>query len=1475
MIKLTAENKMGSNNKVEGGNTMTNLTNDNKNELVEGGVNMRNTIATAAEVMNKYTMNKNKSKAIKLAFKSMPVVLQQGLEFKLEDFTKQVHNFKAMASQESNLFRAVDKEIIIIADEAMALKGIGTRHLLSVKIDKTILSNSQKVYIKAVFAKLRKGMYVVYNTKTGATKLMEEKKIKAMNLGANEVCYKYMFLGVTPSGLGTGTIMTSAVNIFTPDGTVIECDNRQEILDKSLDGAFIIEDENGNKIDLKGNKETMFKFMTRLLQGSPSSMPLFTAKNYIIVDNLAGHAMYNAEDTNTPCTDKNIGIDCSDTTDGTQDIVNTNIQKALASKGIELSLQEVTGLIMQTRGASSKSSSVVRSKETVISRIMSILSARGKQAQSAGLYLFASENEAGLLSLVNTRNKAKSIIVVCDGIRYEGKEVTMGLINKTLKNIEMLADWNAFKIRNFNPEFDVVSLKQGYLSDTKLTMVVNLMMQSVDPIKTKEIISKLVKKEIASKFEELGLKVETDDNGNVIALSFNDKNSTVNNDAQIANFLKKNNPEMLSMLMPQVDKSLIRSTLESIKNLISELNPKIESYYTVVHADPSVLYGVRILEKGEMHCNDFDATELCGVRHPISSLKAVTTFNKVTTVEIIERIAKLNASEEVKAALTEHYVFAKGFATVYASHDLMQKHDGMDWDIDAMQFIIQEEVVSILKQIKDVTTIIDRDKDIEAGISTSKSKDEVNIDAFRVKGYELDRRKKEEVFEDNTNYMIHMNQVKVTNSYSVEKTFTSSFEDMLDIVEEFFICPVAGIGLISTGFYNNQSLEHTMKNKNTSDEFKENVAFAFFVEFGCSCNQNIADQRNEYVSPKSLVEFITREGNVARSIHKQVCTDIVMNFANSDSSVEDVIAFLHDCNETNRYAGETSIDAAKNDFKISDIYNNSYFVKSLGASNNTKIELDDNDNLFTKIVESYNKMNNQNDSTSNAFGVKLLDVSYSNKIHHIEKMSQEEIAEVLVENKNARNANKSPKHILGCQDDFSELKISLASFTNTLIVLAIKLIEGKANSIEAKEMRKKVIGESSALILDKKIENPELILNTLLGISIAVNNSIGSASDFSEQNSIIYKKETAIKILKNTAALMLKGLNQKEIGLVAIAWIASKYETTVENNETVANINRTILTVFEEEIYLYLNSIGFNTVAGEKVVCVQQGVKVINETILNNATITFENGIARYKDMVITSENKKSNNTGVVSIMNGRAVVLFNKTFTEKDSSLGIYLGVNMNSNTLFLRKHGSMTAFEKVEFCKSNVDLETGKVSYSNLIGHYKGKEFELLSLVTSKLVKEMLSVAEANYEIFYEVGYRKVAKTKEALQAKFVHANSEMLEAIIEDSFAYNEISTAETLATDNEDLLSALMNDISTEVVNTSISEVNMSFNPFDIANNKSQSAVVYVVSSIPEIGISSNPFDIANAKLEAAITVEDCICDIEMSSNPFDAANNKTI
>ena len=241
-----------------------------------------------------------------------------------------------------------------------------------------------------------------------------------------------------------------------------------------------------------------------------------------------------------------------------------------------------------------------------------------------------------------------------------------------------------------------------------LSMVTAMAMLVANEAKASKLLLNKSIAGISKKFKQLGIKFEYAD-GNVNGVELDTEGlKALNNEGQFMSYLLKCDPAKTIAMFPGVVRSEFANIIKGIAKTISKAEIELEeSTYTVVQADKGVIFGTQILAEDEMFCATLEAgKEVAITRHPISALTAVTILKTVGLEEIIERILATNLSIDKKMFLINYYGRANQWCIIPASHRLMEKHDGMDFDIDAVQIIADQDVVEILKEIEDRGSVI-------------------------------------------------------------------------------------------------------------------------------------------------------------------------------------------------------------------------------------------------------------------------------------------------------------------------------------------------------------------------------------------------------------------------------------------------------------------------------------------------------------------------------------------------------------------------------------------------------------------------------------------------------------------------------------------------------------------------------------------------------------------------------------------------
>lgn len=1162
-------------------------------------------------------------KILKRDSKNIDTVYSLRIEFGVSDEAR-TSNVFVQAGQESSIFRAVGRKNGIIGDNTMIRKGDFVNEVVSIKFDKSLFKNKHNKDIfsktidsllsdtKKAVAKVTTSINLVFS-KNGLVKFTDNKNVK---LNKDEYVMTYEFLGITPSGLRTKSILAAAVLYRDFEGNVKSIDRRKEVIDKSMDGAFAYHflDEKGNFKEAKSTLE-LFKGATRITQGAPGSKVIFKLRNYVIVPNIAEYAKFEGEDAKD-ITDGNVRLSAE-----------AYMDKYVHPNNLPLRYEDVLGTCGQFRGASLKCSATLTSQRAVKNLVLETMK----------------------------DTKKKKCLFVVDGKKYTreeflalDREVRIDFLNK----VEMLGDLNAFKLENFNPEFELVELKAAYASDSKLNTVVNMALMFADQDKALKLILRKGKEKITSHFASLGLDFEVNENGEMIPNPLNfDVIKGKNADSQLVEYLYKCDPQYMLHAAPGAVRSMMSNRIQGLANSINELKIDLASKYLVVQSDMGCLYNCQLLRENEVFCPEFEGlTKVSAVRHPISSFLAVSTFNVVTLEEILNRIAKLNADDDIKEDLAEFYSYAKGYAILPGSAFLMEKHDGMDWDIDAMQFILEEEAVEILAKLPNIGSKIDSKDDWQRRISLN-AESNIEKQVFIRPDKELTNQE-----DKNNNIKKTATGTAAANAIKTAK-LTYSFDDVCRYAaKEYFLSNMASVGEIATAFYNNADILFALKAGTLTKAEEEKVLDKFRKYYGCT-------RKVKYVSNVDLTQK-------QYTINKIEACDILFRFAESYGTKEELEAFLFDCCLYNRYIAETSIDSAKNKFLILNMYNHAHLVKGLGSDKNMKIvktnlsafgperSMDDyTKEAYDNINDKINKMFtntitkhglNGTLSVDNYFNLDLMDYDKKNCFDINEIETAEYQAKIAAEI-NGRRPKPTP---LGIESPLSKIKRELVEFANEMIILSSKLLEAEVTSEEAKAVRANILADFSELCKEERADIERAVYGAL-NVYRSISSTVSQNLTFEEKLSKHYLNDIAVKATRNGALLSMFDIEGYKIGMKCLIELGK--------NEGRTTLNPALTKVFVKEVIEYLSTKMDNVgVIAEKISIINETDEV-KKTDLVGCEVEFVSGEASINGVDLYAKDKKANIEGTIVEEDGAFYVENILTFPEEDFSVGAYIS-NWNS---------------------------------------------------------------------------------------------------------------------------------------------------------------------------------------------------------------------
>lgn len=1099
-------------------------------------------------------------------------------------------------AQESSLVRACEIKTGKLADKIMVADGLYVDEIITVSFAQSLLGKSKavkKLFNQVMdelfanpnvpFATAKKSLMLKFNTTTGVVS-------KVNTIGAlsdDEVVIEYEFMGITPSGLRSASVICAATRRHSNAG-IVNVDRRIALLEKAMDGAFSCNflDENGSFKTLT-NLEKLFKDSTRITQCAPGSQEIMDMENYVIANNIAANAKFN-------------GVPATSVTDGNVRIsTEALMDKYFRANGIPTSFSQVNGGCAQYRGASLKCSGTATKRRDV-----------------------------AMLAKMAIANNNVAFIVV-DGVRYTKDEFLALSVedrNAFFNKIEMLGDMNAFKLDMFNPVFKLVKLKEAYASQSESNMVVNMAMLQVAPEEAREFLIRRTKEQLCEKFTKLGVKFSINEAGMPVPNSFElEATDALNNAPQFIDYIFNCDRATIAKMFPGVLRSIVANEVKGVRRIVNELKVDLDSKYAVVQSDMAALYGQTILAEDECFCKDFDVKEVSAVRHPISSIFAVTTFKVVSLEEVLNRIDRLPVGADTKNAIADFYIFAKGYVVLPASEYLMEKHDGMDWDIDAMQFILDEEAVNILKKLPNIGSQISKANDWMRKTTLNAEK-HIKDENFTRPEFE----KTAPVKKAANDMSAAFNKAKNSSNYNYDFSNVGKY-----VARDFFSLDVANVGEIATAFYNNVCILSALISNNTDAIIKAAIVKEFNSYYKCSGK----------VQYKSVIVKNEENGKITYDSNKMDCCEAIFRFAESTGTIEELCEFLMDCIYLNRFLAETSIDAAKNRFFVMNMFNHASFVRAHGSDKNMNI-------VVTTDKEKANAIYADRFST---LGLDATDMN-SNNFFNIEMLTTETKGVALEELEAAREeamiqaslTGRDAKPVaLAVIDPLASIRNELTTFANDLIVLYTKLAENEVASLEGAAIREYVIKSA------EQVENVAEINACLYAVNNAyatITTCSREADTFEDKASKDYMNTVAVQACRNMATLGLAGVDAYTIGLCVAAIMC--------NEKGDATINPALIKVFERELVAFLSATGIKNVGmiGESLMYAKKDGRLVKLANYVGLEVVVENGKAYLEDgTIIVARNKKANIEGTISETEYGFAVVGERAYTEDNLSVGAY----------------------------------------------------------------------------------------------------------------------------------------------------------------------------------------------------------------------------
>lgn len=1155
------------------------------------------------EGFNKQSKN-NTNKAVLNSLKheikrnDLVATMAMAIEYTGEEL-KQVSDINI--GKESALTRRLHKVIRTLSCDKMSCKRKSVDEILSVSLSSEFLrlaKDKDRKYIYTGYMEklMMKGITLAYNKKSGFFKTVEA----GYTAKDQESILEYKFFGITASGLRSGTLMFALV---TKDEKA--CDRRAELLNKLTGGFF--EEVFVPAIEKGEDDSKLFKYVNRLSLSFADSKAVGTANNIIVANKFVD----NVEVT---------------TLDG---------RKITKDQTMDGRFYLSTSVVKQLKELANFSDFVI-GQQVVQSR-----SENGGVKAAADL-LTPKYMEKYCREFCKT---SEILYVIEDGIRKGPEEVNM---EEFCKKAEMLIDTNALKTEAYS-SLEINLMKQGYASDSKLTMMVNQMMMKVSQEDFKQLMDEKYKEALCDKLKALGIKIETDGNGNISFIGTQDEGRK-NNEAMFASFLLNSAPELAAALMPGLIRSAFSTTVKSCRNLANDLNPQLESKYLVVQSDISAQFGSEILEckpgNIEIYSPEFEGKKrVSGVRNPISTDTACTTYNVVSLGEIAERIANSSMTREQKEVVLHSFKKCKTYAIIPASNYLMEKHDGLDFDIDSKCFILDEKAVEILGRLPEEAVVIGKDK-----YRNEKTPQDLAVEAFQRKGsLTIPEGMGKEVKEINVKKkgLISLGNVNLKDNSKITDPFVKQFE----LVNNYFMNSCASIGEIATGNYNNTLLLRELESGSEHSEF---IAKKLRDKYECT-------GITVYESPIVRGEK-SEEGFDIVVLDKETCINILRNYQKSDGSVESTIGFLKDCCGSNRYVGETSIDAVKNGYFVVDYFNHCGIIKSMGSDKTVVVTEERLESEFSAHCVAACESLDLKPSLLNPFAIKVL-VCNKNKKGDL-------VIPVGTEVEDPDNVS------FAIPDSYYDIKVELIEYTNTLIAICSELLNNKISSAKSEEIRRNFSKIVETLDVES-VTKGTAVCRSLNKLMITKEKLVKSSQVINEESSIMANREHLMPRVANTAAIAFDGYSDIQTGAMFVQAMLNKTDVKVKEYGTV---NQKCVEVFSRYITPLFESMGADLNCYEKITIAERGM---NLKEMAGVKATASHGFLFTEEGQIELDNHKLD--GVSGEITEDKMFSFRRPCIELKAEEGIFMHAAPDAQ-LFARRIYEDNTVETIEDLSNRV---------------------------------------------------------------------------------------------------------------------------------------------------------------------------------------------
>lgn len=1322
---------------------------ERKMTLVEYVDSIRNKV-TAEELSAALNKRENEMLSImKKESKKMDIVLGRQVIFYAEELedtdrigqkSKKVElraRVEVTVSLESNVTRFAAIRTGKFADSTLTLAGKGTEEVISVSLDKSLFIKTTnekraKLYegMRNRAFKMLKGsatgesLCVIANEQTGEARVKFDKhKAVASAVNEHETVRIYRFLGITPSGLRTKSMMGAStfIKTFGVD-RYVACDRREAILNESTDGCFIetFKDAQGAYVDVR-SKVNLFKNSTRLTLGATPSKKLPAMKNYIVFDNLGAGCTF-------------FGKDASDTRDGNVFQSVEYLMNYYNAMGTPVSKEIIIGVTSQTRGAGSKDSATAMDRADLKTLVYALLN----------------------------RRSAKVVYTVIDGVRYEDfNEVRSNkeLMADLFRNIDLVADTNAFKMTQHRPDFSLVQLKMAYKSPMNLSSVTAKACLLADEEKAVEVFRNKAMMGLARRFSKLGVDFTLSENKQAIeSISVDLAKAALNNDSQFMNHLMANDCLAVTRLFPGVVRSNFTNEIKGIIKEITEFSIELErSHYTVVLADAGVLFGKELLAENEIFCRGTRVNRVAIQRHPISSAYSVTILNVVDETEMARRICECETfSEYVKRFLLNYFLRSKETCIVPASHFLMQKHDGMDFDIDAVQIIEDQDIVDLLAKLPNRGSVIKETKEAKEARMIPIAKERA-IEAFQqdpkfglspVQDEDFNKPKVEVKTSAITVGLFA--QGVLNKAIKKSASYTLEFDSVCSVAQEYFESSIASVGEIANAHYNNLLILLALLDESPEAvESKEAIVFAFKNYYKCNGD-------TQYVSTidRTAKEFL---------VDKFDCVNAVYRFACSDGSIHSLIEYLRDCCDYNRYLAETSIDSAKNNYFIINMFAHASIVAALGAKATCAAVESRNDEMYAELCQGLDIDQDLVSKNGNYFGINLITMEETKPERTLDAttyMSQDGYLYT------SEGEETDIVATLVVADPLYKVKNQIVTIANQLVVVATKMIEQEVVSQEAKDYRIDIIATADELLEGMGDTAPALdsIERAYAALTLALKDRAAveegnrevtkkSKKDVEEISTSEYAKTVAIDGLRNFASLVFEGFDGVQIGAAVCKELISRVTDT-----ECTGINAGLYKVFGDQIIEFLAECGLQNMGfiGESVAYAKVNGKKTSVKKYVGEFVTVVGGYATLEDgTTIVMKDRRAEIEGTIVEENGRYVVKSARVAKEENDNAGLQIAI-VNSSACISDEE--LKAIDVVGYKYAGRVVagkdRNGKARYAYnviLAIDAEGTEYPAYSL-KGRNIDKVLSAAELTEDTFRIFTHESEYTDKDGVEKKMV---------------------------------------------------------------------------------------------------------------------------